>query len=238
MTTPLDIIRGAMLSIGALASGEALDPTAANDAFNLLNDMLDQWSNEGMLIYNTQEIVQNIGGGGTDWTIGSGGQINVTRPLGIKSAFVRVNALDYPVAVWALEQYEMIGQKQQSGPRPKVLYYNAGVPLGLIKFWPNPSQGEMHMFADQVFNSFVTLNDVISMPQGYNLAMRWNLASLMLPEYGKTNPTAIKMIMDNAKKSMGNIKSTNMEPIPVSQFDGALNTSRRADASWILTGGF
>ena len=238
MTQPLDIIRGAMLSIGALASGDVLDPVAANDAFMLLNDMLDQWSNDSLLIYNTQEIIQSIGGGGTDWTIGNGGQINVVKPLNIDTAFVRVNTIDYPVQIFTLEQYEAIGLKQMSGPRPKILYYNAGSPLGLVRFWPNPTQGEIHMFANQVFTSFVTINDTISMPQGYNLAMRWSLAALMLPEYGKTNAVAIKMIMDNAKKCVGNLKSTNAQPSQVARFDVPLTSSRRVDSSWIYSGGF
>ena len=51
MAQPIDIISRAMKDIGALASGETPTPEEAQDAFDMLNDMIDQWSNEDMMIF-------------------------------------------------------------------------------------------------------------------------------------------------------------------------------------------
>ena len=51
MTAPIDIISSALKDIGALAAGETPDPASAQDAFIMLNRMLDQWSNEQMMVY-------------------------------------------------------------------------------------------------------------------------------------------------------------------------------------------
>ena len=237
MTQPIDLIQSALTSIGALAPGEPLESSLAQEAFMMLNDMLDMWSNDDFMITSLTEIVQTIGGGGTDWTIGPSGQINSVRPLNINSAFVRVATIDYPVVVINVEQYELIGLKQLSGPWPRVLFYNSGTPLGTLKFWPNPSQGEIHLFIDQPFTRFTTINDTINFTPGYNMAMRWSLAELLMPGYGKTDPALAGMVSKFARNAIASIKGTNMQPVQTMQFDPAMCSGVKTK-SWIYSGGF
>jgi hypothetical protein len=321
MTQPIDIISRALKDIGALAAGETPAPEDAQDAFDMLNDMLDQWSNESMMIYYKTEIIFPVTPGQTQYTIGPGGQIGAVftgsisgttltitsiqsgaialgqtlsgsgisngttivgfgtgaggnineagtytvnisqtvastsinsyyqRPLVIDTAFVRVNTnstgqpvinggLDYPCAVLSVENYEMIGLKTLSGPWPKAIYYQPTETLGNIFVWPNPSQGEMHLFANTILARFVNQNDVINLPQGYNMALRWCLAERLMPSYGKASPTQIAMIKDYAAQSKSTIKRTNMKPVQNARFADALLSSRQKDAGWILSGGF
>lgn len=238
MTQPIDIISGALLDIGAREAGETVGPDDANEAFILLNQMLDQWSNESFMVVNINEITQNIAGGGTAWTIGVGGQINTARPLNINSAFVRVAGLDYPVAVINVEEYELIGMKQLNGAWPRCVYYNSGSPLGILNFWPNPASGEIHLFVDQIFTRFATINDTIQFPPGYELAMRSNLSMLLAPGYGRASAAQIGLVAATAKSSKANIKGTNMQPVQTAQFDSALSTGKGSDASFFMHGGF
>ena len=321
MAKPYDIISRALKDIGALEAGETPTADAAQDAFDMLNDMLDQWSNEDMMIYNFTEIIFPVVAGQTQYTIGptgdvgstfvgsiagdiltitsvtsgsitlnqfidggvvtagtqiisfltgAGGVINAPgtykinipqnvasttikgyfqKPLGINSAFVRINTnsngipvqnggLDYPVAILGLDEYQMIGLKTLNGPWPKALYYNPGDILGNIFVWPNPSQGEMHLFTDTIFTRYNTMYDDLAMPQGYTNALRWNLAERLMPMYGKTNGTQIEMINAYANQAKANIKRTNMRPQMVSRCDDVITNSKARNASWILSGGF
>jgi hypothetical protein len=72
---PIDIISRALKDIGALEAGETPTPEAAQDAFDMLNDLLDQWSNEDMMVYYKTEVIFPITSGQTQYTIGPGGQI-------------------------------------------------------------------------------------------------------------------------------------------------------------------
>ena len=45
MAQPIDIVSRALKDIGALEAGEIPTPEAATDAYEMLQDMLDQWSN-------------------------------------------------------------------------------------------------------------------------------------------------------------------------------------------------
>lgn len=325
MTQPIEIISRALKDIGALEAGETPTPDATQDAFDMMNDLIDQWSNEDMMVFNFQEIIFPVISGQTQYTIGpvastanfigatfqgsimgtvltvtglttgavaqgqtlsgtgiaagtkivefitgAGGQVNEVgtyrvnipqtaaatnitayyqKPLSIDSAFVRVNTtsngqaitgggLDYPVSVLALQDYEMIGLKTLNGPWPKAIYFNPNADTGNLFVWPNPAQGELHLFANSIFSRYETLYDDIVLPQGYAMALRWCLAERLMPMYGKNNPTQIQMINAYASQAKATLKRTNMKPLQVARYPDALLVSKAKDAGWILTGGF
>ena len=70
MTQPIDIISRALKDIGALEAGEVPTADAAQDAFDMLNDLIDQWSNEDMMVFNTTEIIFPLISGQVQYTIG------------------------------------------------------------------------------------------------------------------------------------------------------------------------
>lgn len=307
MTQALDLVTRSLKVIGAYGAGEAIDSEDANDAFSMLNDMLDTWSNSTMMVPYVTEIIftlitntyqYTIGPGGTiggtftgsisgttltvtaipvggvslgqyltgsgvtagtqimQFLTGAGGvgtyQVNTSqtvtsttittyyqRPLRINSGFVRVSSLDYPVRMLNVEQYELIGFKTLAGSWPRLAYYQPSSPVGNITFWPVPGSGEMHLFAETVLNQFQSLSDTVTLPQGYSMAIRWNLAELLMPEYGKNDPVITQMVMKNAAESRAWVKRNNMQPPPVASFDDALvGLSRRNDSAWIFSGGF
>jgi hypothetical protein len=325
MTKPIDIISRALKDIGALEAGETPTPDAAQDAFDMLNDLIDQWSNEDMMVFNYQEIIFPVISGQTQYTIGpvastanfigatfqgsisgqvltvtglttgavaqgqtlsgtgitpgtkivefitgAGGQVNEVgtyrlnisqtaastnitayyqKPLSIDSAFVRINTtsngqaitgggLDYPISVLSLQDYEMIGLKTLNGPWPKAIYFNPNAETGNLFVWPNPAQGELHLFANTIFSRYETLYDDIVLPQGYSMALRWCLAERLMPMYGKVSQIQIGMIQQYSAQAKATLKRTNMKPLQVSRYPDALLVSKAKDAGWILTGGF
>ena len=396
MTQPIDLISRALKDIGALEAGEIPTPDASQDAFDMLNDLIDQWSNEGMMVFNTTEIIFPLISGQIQYTIGptpstanyigaaitgtisgkiltvsgitsgavalgqilkgagiasgtkivqfltgaggnvnevgtyqlnvsattatpaftasiSGTTLNVTaiasgylgvgavisgtgvtagttitailsasggvgtytvsasqtvtssamtatitpipitlyyqKPLTIDSAYVRINTnsngqpilnggLDYQVGILALENYNQIGLKTLNGPWPKALYYNPNADQGNLFVWPNPAQGEMHLFANTIFSRYETLYDTIVLPQGYSMSLRWCLAERLMPMYGKVNPTQITMINAYASQSKATLKRTNMKPVASASYPTQMLVGRAKDAGWILNGGF
>ena len=171
------------------------------------------------------------------------------RPLTIESAFVRVATmqggssvaggyLDYPVAILSLEEYESLGIKQLNGPWAKMIYYMPAETLGTLYVYPNPAQGELHLFTQTIFRNFGSLYDTITFPQGYNMALRWCLAERMMPMYGKSNQVQMGMISALAAQSKATVKRTNMRPPQVSRYPDALMMGKAKDAGFIMDGGF
>jgi hypothetical protein len=93
MTTPYDIITRSLKDIGALEAGETPTADATQDAFEMLNDLLDQWSNEGMMVYYQTEIIFPVVSGQTQYTIGPGGQIGGIFTGSISGTTLTVTAI-------------------------------------------------------------------------------------------------------------------------------------------------
>ena len=323
MTTPYDIITRSLKDIGALEAGESPSADAAQDAFDMLNDLLAQWSNENMMVFYKTEIIFQTVQNTVQYTLGPGGSVGATftgsisgttltvpangvtagaitmgmtlsgtgitagttivgfntgaggnvneggtysvsksqtaasttitayyeRPLTIESAFVRVATqqggsniaggyLDYPVAILSLEEYESLGIKQLSGPWAKMVYYQPSETLGTLYVFPNPSSGELHLFASTIFRTFENYYETITLPQGYNMALRWCLAERLMPMYGKASATQITLINGFSAQAKATIKRTNMKPPQVSRYPDALMMGKAKDAGFIMDGGF
>jgi hypothetical protein len=163
------------------------------------------------------------------------------RPLRINSGFVRVATLDYLVFPLNIAQYQLIGLKTLNGPWPKYIYYQPSSPVGNITCWPNPSSGEMHLFAETVLSQFQSLAQVITLPEGYGMAVHWCIAELLMPEFGKTtDPVLVQMVNKNASDAKAWIKRTNMQPPMTASFPDALlqSQNRVANSAFIFSGGF
>jgi hypothetical protein len=240
MTTAYDIIHGALRKIGTIAVGETLSADDSTTGLEQLNAMLDVWSTEHLAVFNNSEYVLQLQAGKSTYSIGTGGDFNIPRPLRLSGAYTRLQptgtTVDYPCAEVDFSRWSKIGLKSQPGPWPKVMYFNTSYPLAELIFWPVPSQNaEFHLWADMVFSQFANLTDTVSLPQGYMLALQTNLALLLAPEYG-TQPAP--ELVEMARVTKKALKALNATPTAVSTYDAAIVAGSDNDAGWILTGGF
>lgn len=246
MTTAQTIIKGALRRINSYQTGEQIAAPDANDALESLNDLIDSWSTDHAYVYASVETILNFTANQYIYTIGPGGNWAVDaitgqavpRPLRITNGFTRISGLDYTIDVMMDQnQYTQFLLKSQPAPWPLVAWYNPTMPTGTIYFYPNPSSSaELHLFTDQILSEFATLDTDVVMPQGYARALKWCLAQELCAEYGfPLTPTIEKL----AKESLDMVKSLNQVPAAVSNLDYALlDMGRRANADWILHGGF
>ena len=95
------------------------------------------------------------------------------------------------------------------------------------------NNAELHLFVDTILNN-MTLNQTLSMPQGYSRMLKWNLAKELCAEYGFPMSDAVKL---NAQSSLDAIKALNAAPAAVATYDRALVRGGRADGGWIMSGG-
>jgi hypothetical protein len=169
------------------------------------------------------------------------GNINIPRPLRIITGFTRlttsgISQVDYPLRPISVEQWSAIGLKNQPGPWPKVVYYDAAFPLASMYFFPNPSQGgEVHLWTDNLFTDFLTLNTEVSLPQGYVRFLKNALAIELAPEYGRN---VTKELMLSYTQSKAAVKNLNSQQQAVATYDHAIAGRAKNDAGWILHGGF
>lgn len=195
MATAGQLIYQALNKIGVGAVGEALSADEANDGFTALNQMLDVWSNDGLLVYHITNYLFPVTPGISTYSIGPQATWDtgaMKRPMQIQKwgAFVRQTVSpgvtnDYKLDYWPNETYQNQFLKGQTSNFPTRFTYQPGFPIGTIILWPVPTIALLFGLSglDQ-FQSFGNLTDQVNLPPGYESAIVFNLAVDLAPSYG------------------------------------------------------
>ena len=96
-TTAQTIINGALRLLQVASTDVVLTADEANDALEALNQMIDGWSNESLMLYHVQLEQFTCVPGLNPHTIGYGGNFNTAVPIHIEASTVTVGGVDY---VW------------------------------------------------------------------------------------------------------------------------------------------
>lgn len=227
-STARTIITAALRDIRVLGAGDIATDDDAEDALYQLNNMLDSWWLERLAVF---QVVQNSG---LSWaaaaqsrTVGSGGQLNITRPFRIENVVFTFNGVDYPIKkMISRYEYDAIPLKTVQSSFPDYCFYDPAYPLGVLYAYPVPS-GAVTVAIDswQQIPSFTNLNTTISLPPGYERAIQKNLALELAPGYGPS-ATPSQDLRVQALQAKANIKTVNA-PSMVAAIDGALSSKAR-----------
>lgn len=216
MTTARDLITGALTQIQVYAFGEQVANVDIAGGLDVVNSMLDSWSNESLTCYAILEQTGTILPGISSYTIGPGGDFDMTRPLKILDGPGRAYLLDengdkYPIDVVTQDQWNLITQPNTNSDLPSTLFYDPQFPLGIINIYPEPYQS-FPLFWDSYLQlaEFSSLSTLLSFPPGYRKAIQDNLAIELAPYFpsAQITPALVKA----AKQSKANVKRTNIRP--------------------------
>jgi len=184
MSTARDLIYAALLDLGAIASGETPTAAEAMDAFRRLNLMLEQWRLQSLLVY---AITSASATGKTSYTVGQGGDFNIARPIRLEHAVQRVGGqtpFDYPLAPLNDAEWQAIGLKTLVSGIASSFYWDRGFPLGTVTPYPLMNTADtLILYPWTPLAGFATLDDPVSLPPGYELALQTNLTLELSAQY-------------------------------------------------------
>lgn len=219
--TARDIIKRALRLAQVFGQGE--DPTGTDeetDALAVLNSMLASWSVEKLLVPSlvTDSVTLTVSDG--EYTFGTGGDINSARPNRIEYAYVQDSSSnDFPVEIIHVSEYNDIGLKTTEG-RPCKLYFIAEYPLAKIKLYYVPDAAEtLYMDSWKPLSSISAAGDTVSLPGEYQMALEYNLAVAISPEYTQPLPPEVHR---EAARTKTIIKKLNSVPVAKRKVDSAL----------------
>ena len=204
MTTAYDIIRSALLLNGAVAADQTLSASDAQDGLDTLNDMIESWSLDNLLLYTITELSTATVAGVATVTLG-------LRPIKILSAVIRDSSnIDHTIIPVEYDDFQIISNKQVQSYFPEVLYCDYAYPYSQVTFWQVPAAAyALKFMIEAPFTAFSSLTDVAAFPPGYNRALRYNLA-LELAQYASAIPQKVE---DIARESLMLIKLANHRPV-------------------------
>jgi hypothetical protein len=213
MPTALDLISSALRLINVVAAGEQTPIAMANDALQVLNDMIDSWNTDRLAIYtistNDFPYVLNQ----QTYTLGTGGDFNIPRPARIEGMSTiqytdSSNPVEIPIAMYSVDRWQNeVPVKNVQGSIPLICYDDDAFPLRNLNFWPIPvdQPNKVRIYAWQALPA-QTLDVAVSFPPGYRQAFRYNLAALLAAEFAATVPQIVATI---AVDSLAKIRSLN-----------------------------
>jgi hypothetical protein len=212
MTTVLDLVTEALVTVKALAVGETAPPAMSNTGLTRFNEVLEALSIQNLAVYSTTQTTFPLVAGTASYTIGPTGAVVAQRPPFLATAYVRYQGTDFPVEVHTEEEYARLSLKSQPGI-PQWLIYDPAYPNGVMVLWPVPDQAAtLTIYQNTAFAAAATLFDTVALPPGYRRMIRLMLAWELVTDYpGMTGPELDKLQAD-AAGAIGLVKRNNKKP--------------------------
>lgn len=247
MATIRKLIEASLRKIGVLAGGETLSADEAQDALLTLQLMLSGWSNEVLIIPVVGVVRHDLVVGESEYTIGiypapvpdplPETHIETARPMHFLTAILRdASGTDYDLSIMDAQRYNEISRKSNSS-RPSRIYIREGWPLSTIIFESLPYDNEtLIMEVRQPLSGLIaaaSLDDVVTLPEGYDRAIVYNLALELASEY-QQNPS--NLVAGIANRSLKFIKNQNSQPL-ILGMDRALVSQNRGNGTYQITQG-
>lgn len=231
MATPASMVFRSLRLIGEKEIGQTLSTDETAAYLSDMNTMIESWSADRTYIYQILQQGFALTQGVTDYTIGSGGDFNVARPVKITNAFSRdTKSYDAPIVVLDdYKRYDALRVKNVGTTYPSHLYCDYAFPLATAKLYPAPIAGlTLYLKSWNPLQIFTTANDTVVLPPGYQRAIEFNFAIEVAGGF-KPIPSEVAKIAQESKRA---IKGVNL-PTSVLQLDAGI--VRRKSGS-ILTG--
>ena len=184
MGTARELITRSFRLLGTHAQGETPSSDEMNDGLTSLIEMLDMWSADGGRIHNRVKDELVLTPGTSQYTFGTGGDLNSARPSKIISAVMKEGNLEYPMELITVEEWSKIPLKTTQGDLPHSLYVEGTFPLETLNLYYTPDTANtLVLYSEKPFST-LTLGTTIQFPPAYTKAIRYGLAIELAPEYG------------------------------------------------------
>jgi len=204
--TALNLITDVLLDMGVIADEQTPTASQAVGALTKLNDLIEAWNLDTLKVYGAKQYILPLVPNQGTYTIGTGGNLDVPRPILITKAFIRqntgvpANQYDYPVEVLTNEEWSELPNKAITGTFPYAVWFNETYPYIQLNVSPVPtgSNYSLIFWADGMGGE-LTLNTTLQLPPGYKRALKYALFMELAPGYQIETPAAIAALASSSK---------------------------------------
>lgn len=143
----LDFSTRALRLIGVCDPAETPSAEDAQTAFDVLNDMVDNWALQRQTIHTIARNVFPLTSGVSSYSLGAGGDWDIDRPAWIEGVSILLDAnlpMEIPIGrPLNIQQYQNITQKASTSTFPDRIYWDRSWTAGLsrVYVYPVPTQG-------------------------------------------------------------------------------------------------
>ena len=211
MASAGDQINRALRLLGVLAEGETPSAAVSQDALTALNQMIDSWNTEKLMIYNTQDQVFSWPPDEITRTLGPTGDFVGNRPILLDDSTYYRDAstnVSFGIKMINQQQYNGIAVKTVTSTYPQVMWVNMEFPNITMTIYPKPTRVlEWHFVSADELTQPATLATDLYFPPGYLRAFTYNLAMEIAPEFGVEPSPQVKRIAMTSKRNLKRINN-------------------------------
>ncbi len=232
-----DLIDEAFIDLGMTQPGVSVSSATQLNAFRMLNQMLLNWSAEGLTVFGKVLQTFALSAGTSAYTLGSGGSFATTGSLRAQKVIAWlatsgdmreggaplsmeefgaacVAAQASLAALYAEAATEGVVTTVPSplvAPVPLLVGCDTAFPLINVRVFPQPSSspGNLELAYWVPIVAFATVGDGLTgLPPGYEAAIHYNLAVQLAPQYSRTGGPD-QILAANAQNSKAAIVEQN-----------------------------
>jgi hypothetical protein len=184
----------------------------------VLNELIDAWKVERLTIFTITRSTWTITASDGEYTVGSGGDVNIARPSlpnGIRVGYIDTSAdpdLETILPLLSDDEYQSLPMKAQTSELPTAVYYNptfSSTGRGTLSFFPVPTSTTLSgvIYAPTPLDELSTIATTFYAPPGYRRFYITNLAKECAASFNAPVTDALHMA---AEESKANIKRANI----------------------------
>lgn len=194
----------ALQELGVIGAGQTPSPEAFALALSWLKRLVNAQGADKLIMFELLRTTRTLTSGTRDYTIGTGGSINIVRPNWIDHAsFVRdttlATTIEEEIAVFTRQQWEGLAMKTLQAATVEAIFYDRALTsfasqTGTISTYPtiNVANTQIVLYTPKAPAYFVDLDTEYGIPPGYQDAYHYELAYRLQRPFGRPQDPELK----------------------------------------------
>jgi hypothetical protein len=187
--TVQELVNLALQDIGVLATGESPSSDESDDCFDTLNHIVQSWSIEGLTTYKQQHSTHTLTAGQMAYQIGpSAAWATAEKPIKVTAAHAYFGNFQQGLEVLSFSEFtkRIANGQGATAALPNLMAADNTDPVVNIRVFPTPNiSASIEVSYWTTLSDFASLATTVSLPKGFELALRHALALAMAPGFGR-----------------------------------------------------
>lgn len=216
--TAESLVYSALRLLGVIRAGQTASPEVLDDGLHALNDLIDSWSTERLMVYSLSRDLIDMTGADTY----EHGEAGGSRPR-IEAVGLISSGSETPV--------EVLTRDTWAAGRDGV-WCDYDWPVSTLRVRPTPATGtQLVLYTWRTVGTFSDLKEEVALPPGYAVALKYCLAAALAPAmllHCKIPSPPLASIEAHADRYKAAVKSSNITPVEM-ECDSAMLRRDRFD---------
>ena len=202
--------------LGYLAAGETAASEDAAHVFQTLQVLINSMATERLTIHEVTRSTWTITSGDGSYTVGSGGDVNIARPMFVQAInYIDTSQdpdLEIPMGLLTDDAYAAIPQKSLTAVYPSYAHYNptfGSTGRATITLWQVPTSSDLLgcIYAPTAVVEPTSSSATIYLPPGYLRYLRDTLAIEVAADF---DAIISPELVESARKATADVKRSNL----------------------------